>query len=85
MTGPGGASSTSSADQYTYTIPAPPVPAVTGVSPNSGATAGGGAVYIYGSGFTAATSVLFGGFSTGFGVLSGTEIEAERRPTGWES
>ena len=48
------------ADEYTYV--APPPPAVTGVSPATGSTAGGGGtVDIFGSGFTGAWSVSFGG------------------------
>ena len=51
-----GTSATSSADQFTYI----PAPAVTGVSPNNGASAGGDSVVITGSGFTGATAVDFG-------------------------
>ncbi len=41
--------------------PPPPVPAVTGVSPSSGSTAGGTVVTITGSGFSGASAVKFGG------------------------
>ncbi len=41
--------------------PPPPVPAVTGVSPSSGSTAGGTDVTISGSGFSGASGVNFGG------------------------
>ena len=75
MTAPSGVSPITSADHYTYNAPAGP--AVTGVSPNFGTTAGGVGVYIYGSGFTGATAVSFGGSSAPFSVMSGTEIEAE--------
>ena len=75
VTAPSGVSPITSADHYTYNAPA--VPAVTGVSPNSGTTAGGGGVYIYGSGFTGATAVSFGGSSTPFNVMSDTTIEAQ--------
>ena len=45
------------ADDYTYGA----APAVTGVNPASGTTAGGTAVIITGTGFTGATGVTFGG------------------------
>ena len=56
MTGPGGTSATSSADQFTYVA----APTVTGISPTAGPTAGGTAVTITGTGFTGATAVDFG-------------------------
>ena len=79
VTAPSGVSPITSADQYNYLAPA--APAVTGVSPNTGTTAGGGGVYIYGSGFSGATAVTFGGSSTPFSVMSGTEIRPRRLPT----
>jgi hypothetical protein len=73
VTSPGGTSSTSAADQYTYFNPA----SVTGVTPNSGPTAGGTTVTVTGSGFTGATSVLFGSTpATSFTVDSDTAITA---------
>ena len=56
VTGPGGVSTTSSADEFTYGT----VPAVTGISPASGPAAGGTTVTITGTGFTGATAVDFG-------------------------
>ena len=51
---------------------------ISGVSPNSGPPGGGGTVYIYGGGFTGATSVAFGGVAAqNFMVDSATEITAE--------
>jgi IPT/TIG domain len=55
-------------------------PAVSAINPNSGSTAGGTAVIIYGTGFTSATTVKFGtvdtscGGSGGFFVISDTQI-----------
>lgn len=72
----GGKSPTSSADQFTYVAPPPP-PAVTGISPSSGTTAGGDTVTISGTGFTGATDVQFGGVSAAsFTVNSDTSITA---------
>ena len=56
---PAGTSATSSADQFSYIAATAAAPTVTGVSPNSGPTAGGTAVTITGSGFTGATAVDF--------------------------
>jgi hypothetical protein len=71
---PGGTSPTSSADQFTYAVP---LPAVTGVSPTVGITAGGTSVTITGSNFTGATAVNFGGTgATSFMVNSATSITA---------
>ncbi|OWK39897.1 Flagellar hook-length control protein FliK [Fimbriiglobus ruber] len=64
VTTAGGTSATSTADQFTYLImvsPPPPAPAVTGISPSSGPTAGGTLVTITGSGLANATVVAFGG------------------------
>ena len=57
VTGPGGASATSPADQYTYVA----APTVTGVSPNNGPETGGTTVTITGTGLAGATAVMFGG------------------------
>ncbi|HTU19333.1 MAG TPA: IPT/TIG domain-containing protein [Gemmataceae bacterium] len=52
----GGTSSTSAANQFTYTA----APTVTGLAPNTGPAAGGTQVTITGTGFTGATAVNFG-------------------------
>ena len=52
VTTPSGTSATSPSDQFTYN----PVPAVTGVSPNTGNTAGATAVTITGTGLTGASA-----------------------------
>jgi autotransporter-associated beta strand protein len=59
---PAGRSAISAADQFTYTAGTVVVaaPTVTGVSPNSGPTAGGTTVTIAGTNFTGATAVDFG-------------------------
>jgi hypothetical protein len=59
ITTPGGTSATTSADQFTYTVP--PVPVVTGVGPRMGSGLGGYYVYVVGTGLTAASTALFGG------------------------
>ena len=56
MTGPGGTTTTSAADQFTYMA----APTVTGISPLAGPLAGGTTVTITGTGFTGATAVDFG-------------------------
>jgi hypothetical protein len=67
-----GTSQTSSADQFTY---APP--AVTGLTPNQGGTAGGTSVTISGTGFSGATAVNFGSNpASGVIVNSDTQITA---------
>jgi hypothetical protein len=70
-----GTSTTGSADHFTYNIM--PIPALTGVSPNSGSTGGGTVVTLTGTGFTNATTVFFGSFvSSDFVVDSDTQITA---------
>jgi hypothetical protein len=71
-------SATSAADQFTY-ADAPPT--VTGVSPNTGSTAGGETVTISGSGFTSAGAVYFGGVeATSFTVNGDGSITAVAPP-----
>ena len=74
LTAPGNvAVPTSAADQYTYL----PVPAVTGVSPGSGPSAGGNTVTVTGTGFTGTSAVAFGTVpATSFTVNSDTSITA---------
>jgi len=72
-----GASTTSSASQFTYTAG----PAVTSVSPSSGASGGGTLVTISGSGFTGTVTVHFGDQeATNVMVVSATEITADSPP-----
>ena len=75
VTGPGGKSATSSADQFTFaTVPAPTVSAV---SPASGSVSGGTTVTITGTNFAAGDTVAFGGSAaTGVTVNSATSITA---------
>ena len=69
----GGASATSSADQFSYVPP----PTVTNVNPNAGPTAGGTSVIITGTNLGEATAVKFGSNgATGVEVHSATSITA---------
>ena len=73
VTTPSGTSANTAADDYTYIA----TPTVTGLSPSSGATAGGTTVTITGTGFTGTTQVQFGGVNaTGFTVVNATTITA---------
>ena len=75
---PNGASATSTADKFTYTVTVI-APTVTGVSPNSGPAAGGTLVTITGTGFTGATVVDFGTTAaTDVTVQSTTTITADQ-------
>jgi hypothetical protein len=77
VTTPGGTSSTSPADRYTYFVPAPTVPTVTAVNPTSGPGGGGTTVTITGTNFTGATAVRFGNANAAsFTVNSATSITA---------
>ncbi len=69
----GGTSALSSTDRYTYLS----TPTISGLSPTSGSTQGGGSVVITGTGFTSASSVLFGSVAaSSFTVNSSTQITA---------
>ena len=57
-----------------FTVTAPPAPAITGVSPSSGAV--GSTVTVTGSGFTGATAVAFNGTAATFTVTSDSQISA---------
>jgi hypothetical protein len=56
VTTPGGTSAIVTGDKFIYT----PVPTVTRISPANGPVAGGTVVIITGSGFTSASTVMFG-------------------------
>jgi hypothetical protein len=71
VTGPGGTSPLTTADEFTYG------PVVTSVSPNTGTHLGGTTVTIKGAGFTGATAVNFGGTAVTSGITvtgGGTKI-----------
>ncbi|MBV8620639.1 MAG: IPT/TIG domain-containing protein, partial [Curvibacter sp.] len=73
VTTPGGTSSTSASDVYTYVA----APTVTSLSVTSGSTAGGTSVVITGTNFTGATAVKFGSTNaTSYTVNSATQITA---------
>ena len=75
VTTPVGTSATSAADQFTYTAAA--APTVTGISPNTGPTAGGTSVIITGTNFLGTTAVQFGGINAAsYTVNSATQITA---------
>jgi hypothetical protein len=57
---PAGMSPTNPADKFTYTSGQSSGPTVTGISPNTGSTAGGYQVTIYGTNLSGATTVYFG-------------------------
>jgi hypothetical protein len=70
----GGTSAASTADHFTFVVPAP---TVTGIAPTGGTTAGGTAVVITGTNLTGATAVKFGTTAaTGYTVNSATQITA---------
>jgi GH25 family lysozyme M1 (1,4-beta-N-acetylmuramidase) len=74
VTTPGGTTSTSLADLFTYGTPAPIVLAA---APVAGSTAGGDTVTITGANFTGASAVAFGSAaSTNFSVVNSTMITA---------
>jgi hypothetical protein len=75
VTGPGGTSSTGSADHFTYNSAS--APSITGLSTSSLGTAGGTSITITGTGFTSASSVSMGGVGVlNFIVVSDTTIIA---------
>ena len=59
VTTPGGSSTTSSADRFTYTTPTS-APSVSGLGLSTGPTSGGTAVTVFGSNFSANATVQFG-------------------------
>jgi hypothetical protein len=77
VTTPSGTSAISAADHLTYTTG----PSVYVIGPNAGSTAGGTTVLLSGSGFTGATSVIFGATSaSSFRVTSDSTILAVSPP-----
>ena len=77
MTTPAGTSHPTAADHFTYTAARP---AVTGVSPNSGSTAGGTTVTITGTGLAGATGVRFGTAAATITADSSTQITVTTPP-----
>ncbi|WP_370374613.1 IPT/TIG domain-containing protein [Catenulispora sp. GP43] len=73
VTTPGG---TSNSATYTYVA----APVVSSISPTQGPSVGGNTVTVTGTGFTGATSVLFGSVSASFTVVSATQITATAPP-----
>ena len=73
----GGTSHRTAADHYAYTAPRP---AVTGVSPASGGTAGGSTVTITGTGLAGATAVRFGAAAATITADSATQITVTSPP-----
>ena len=71
---PTGSSEVGSSSDYTYS--AASAPTVTGLGATSGSTAGGTSVTITGTGFTGASTVLFGTIPAFFTVNSATSITA---------
>ena len=80
VTTPGGTTTTSNADRFTYLaapVPIPTIPTIASISPSSGPLAGGTTVTIIGSNFTGASKVLFGTVAASrFTVKSATQITA---------
>jgi serine/threonine-protein kinase len=77
VTTPAGTSKPATADHFTYTAPRP---AVTGVSPDSGGTAGGTTVSITGTGLAGATGVRFGGVAGQITADSNTQVTVTSPP-----
>jgi hypothetical protein len=77
VTTPAGTSKTTAGDHYTYTAPRP---AVTGVTPDGGSTAGGTTVSITGTGLAGATGVRFGGATAVITADSSTQVTVTSPP-----
>jgi len=74
VTTPGGTNANTAGDDYTYF----PTPTVTGLNPAGGPEAGGNNVTITGTGFTGATSVVFGSSgATNVVVMNDTTITVD--------
>ena len=77
VTAPGGTSPVTTADQFTY-LP----PTITVISPPTGTTLGGTAVYVLGSSLTGASSATFGTLAaTGLTVYSDNLLRITSPPT----
>jgi hypothetical protein len=77
VTSSAGTSAASSADRFTYMLPARAAPTVLSIMPASGPIAGGTIVIITGTNFTGATAVSFGGTpASSFTVNSSSQITA---------
>ncbi len=74
---PAGTSKPAAADRYTYTVLRP---AVTGMSPDSGSTAGGTTVSITGTGLAGATGVRFGAIAGRITADSSTQVTVTSPP-----
>jgi hypothetical protein len=80
VTTPGGTSTTSAADQFTYVAPGP-APTITKLSVKKGPAVGGTSVTITGTSFVGVTEVGFGSTpATSYEVHSATSITAESPP-----
>jgi eukaryotic-like serine/threonine-protein kinase len=77
VTTAGGTSHPAAADRFTYTAARP---AITGVAPSDGTTAGGTTVTITGTGLAGATSVRFGGVAGTITADSSTEVTVTSPP-----
>jgi hypothetical protein len=77
VTTPAGTSHLTTADHYTYTAPRP---AVTGVTPDGGSTAGGTTVSITGTGLAGATGVRFGAAAAVITADSSTQVTVTSPP-----
>src|SRR6185369_5024705 len=73
VTNPGGQSGTLT-NGFVYA--SAPAPSVSGITPNSGTTAGGTAVTINGSNFVSGATVTIGGAATNVSVVNSTTINA---------
>ncbi len=84
VTGPGGTSTKSTADQFTYVYDpsSAPAPTVTGVSPSSGPAAGGTAVTVTGTNFASGDTVSFGGVAAGGVTVASASSLSATSPAG---
>jgi hypothetical protein len=78
VTTPGGRSATSTADTFTWITP--PLPAVTGVSPNTGSTIGTAVVTVTGTTIGATSRVTVDGVAQAFTNVSDTQLRVALKP-----